>query len=187
MNNSSDQTNITSSPNPLIIRYVNKYYRAPAHITTEKEFIEYLEKKEREYMEFISSEDLKINYGRFNFINWDGSERIKDELRHIARTEPYELYNYKVDLDYIINYFGFKKKNDYNYNYIENYNKEQEFISNNLNSKKKKYYVNTNTEQDFNYLSNSDNDNDDNDNIIDEEDLDNLDNIENVKEYESDN
>ena len=113
---------IEDNKTPLIMRYVNKYYKAPEHIKTKEDFLNYLVKKEREFNEFISIENLKINFGRVNFIEWDGGETIKNKLRMISRTEHYDLYKSYVDLDYIIKYFGFYKQNnpdyfndDYNY------------------------------------------------------------------------
>lgn len=179
--NIPENTSENTSPQPLIMRYINKYYKAPEHIKTEEEFTEYLEKKEREYYQFIYNENLKINYGRFNFIEWDGSETVKNKIRHIAKTELYELYNYKVDLDYIMNYFGFKKKSE-----ADNFNNEydENFILNNTFKKKVIKYKPI-IDNSFNYGVNSDTELDNN--IIDDSLLYDNDNIINDKDYESDN
>ena len=171
---------------PLIMRYLNKYYKAPEHIKTEEEFLVYLQKNEREYYDFISNENLKINYGRFNIINWDGSEEIKNQLRTIAKTELYDLYKPCVDLEYIKKYFGFNKPNETDYFNDEdakthinkqNYNKQvyNKKINKNININ-----ININIEESLNYMSNSDNDNRDDEEIFDDN------NIINDKDYESD-
>jgi hypothetical protein len=181
--NQNPTPNPPPNPNPLIIMYINKYYKAPEHIKTEDEFRKYLETKESEMYDFISNENLKINHGRINIMEWDGGETIKNKIRTIAKTEQYDLYKSVVDLDYIIKYFGFNKKTDNEYlsdTYDEN------FITNNSLYSKKIKKPRTNIVDQFNYASNSDNDND-NDNIIDDEELYNIDNTINDKDYESDN